>query len=96
MCLESSFSSAPALTCPLTRWKLYCCLCKTDHLDSLFHIETLSFPCTKTVIYGAVNGDRNDDRDVDFYEEFGGDGDRDAYLGDGISIRPDGTYYDDR
>jgi hypothetical protein len=64
--------------------------------DNLFHIETLSFPCTKTVIYGAVNGDRNDDRDVDFYEEFGGDGDRDAYLGDGISIRPDGTYYDDR
>ena len=64
--------------------------------DNLFHIETLSFPCTKTVIYGAVNDDRNDDRDVDFYEEFGGDGDRDAYLGDGISIRPDGTYYDDR
>ena len=68
--------------------------------DNLFHIETLSFPCTKTEIYSAVNDDRNydrnDDRDVDFYKEFGGDGDRDAYLGDGISIRPDGTYYDDR
>ena len=102
--------------------------------DNLFHIETLSFPCTKTEIYSAVcreekkavtaheqaymawkkldqstrkgsaetttnddrNYDRNDDRDVDFYKEFGGDGDRDAYLGDGISIRSDGTYYDDR
>ena len=68
--------------------------------DNLFHIETLSFPCTKTEIYSAVNDDknydRNDDRDVDFYKEFGGDGERDAYLGDGISIRPDGTYYDDR
>ena len=68
--------------------------------DNLFHIETLSFPCTKTEIYSAVNDDRNydrnDDRDVDFYKEFGGDGDRDAYLGDGISISPDGTYYDDR
>ena len=68
--------------------------------DNLFHIETLSFPCTKTEIYSAVNDDRNydrnDDRDVDFYKEFGGYGDRDAYLGDGISIRPDGTYYDDR
>ena len=85
----------------------------------MFHIETLSFPCTKTDIYSkAVTADEqafmeweklnqstqkgtaetttNDDRDVDFYEEFGGDGDRDAYLGDGISIRPDGTYYDDR
>ena len=68
--------------------------------DNLFHIETLSFPCTKTEIYSAVNDDknydRNDDRDVDFYKEFGGDGDRDAYLGDGISIRPDGSFYDDR
>ena len=94
--------------------------------DNLFHIETLSFPCTKTEIYSAVcRGEKkavtaheqaymawekldqstrkgsaetttNDDRDVDFYKEFGGDGDRDAYLGDGISIRPDGTYYDDR
>ena len=66
----------------------------------MFHIETLSFPCTKTEIYSAVNDDRNydrnDDRDVDFYKEFGGDGDRDAYLGDGISIRPDGSFYDDR
>jgi len=66
--------------------------------DNLFHIETLSFPCTKTEIYSAVNDDRNydrnDDRDVDFYKEFGGDGD--AYLGDGISIRPDGSFYDDR
>ena len=42
------------------------------------------------------NYDRNDDRDVDCYKEFGGDGDRDAYLGDGISIRPDGSFYDDR
>jgi hypothetical protein len=78
--------------------------------DNFFHIETLSFPCTKTEIYSAVNDDRNYDteiysavnddrnydRDVDFYKEFGGDEDRDAYLGDGISIRPDGTYYDDR
>ena len=94
--------------------------------DNLFHIETLSFPCTKTEIYSAVCREEkkavtaeeqaylawekldqstrkgstetatNDDRDVDFYKEFGGDGDRDAYLGDGISIRPDGTYYDDR
>ena len=94
--------------------------------DNLFHIETLSFPCTKTEIYSAVCREEkkavtaeeqaymawekldqstrkgsaetttNDDRDVDFYEEFGGDGDRDAYLGDGISIRSDGTYYDDR
>jgi hypothetical protein len=87
--------------------------------DNLFHIETLSFPCTKTDIYSkAVTADEqafmaweklnqstqkgtaetttNDDRDVDFYKEFGGDGDRDTYLGDGISIRPDGTYYDDR
>ena len=64
--------------------------------DNLFHIETLSFPCTKTEIYSAVNDDRNYDRDVDFYKEFGGDGDRDAYLGDGISIRRGGTYYDDR
>ena len=62
----------------------------------MFHIETLSFPCTKTEIYSAVNYDRNDDRDVDFYKEFGGDGDRDAYLGDGISIRTDGSFYDDR
>jgi hypothetical protein len=36
------------------------------------------------------------ERNVDFYKEFGGDGDRDAYLGDGISIRPDGSFYDDR
>ena len=68
--------------------------------DNLFHIETLSFPCTKTEIYSAVNDDRNydrnDDRDVDFYKEFGGDGDGDAYLGDGISIRPDGSFYNDR
>ena len=94
--------------------------------DNLFHIETLSFPCTKTEIYSAVcRGEKkavnaheqaymawkkldqstrkgsaetttNDDRDVDFYKEFGGDGDRDAYLGDGISIRPDGSFYDDR
>ena len=94
--------------------------------DNLFHIETFSFPCTKTEIYSAVCREEkksvtaeeqaymawekldqstrkgstetatNDDRDVDFYKEFGGDGDRDAYLGDGISIRPDGTYYDDR
>ena len=94
--------------------------------DNLFHIETLSFPCTKTEIYSAVCREEkkavtaeeqaymawekldqstrkgsaetttNDDRDVDFYEEFGGDGDRDAYLGDGISIRPDGSFYDDR
>ena len=94
--------------------------------DNLFHIETLSFPCTKTEIYSAVCREEkkavtaeeqaylawekldqstrkgsaetttNDDRDVDFYKEFGGDGDRDAYLGDGISIRPGGTYYDDR
>ena len=94
--------------------------------DNLFHIETLSFPCTKTEIYSAVCREEkktvtaeeqaymawekldqstrkgsaetttNDDRDVDFYKEFGGDGDRDAYLGDGISIRHDGTYYDDR
>ena len=94
--------------------------------DNLFHIETLSFPCTKTEIYSAVCREEkksvtaeeqaymawekldqstrkgsaetttNDDRDVDFYKEFGGDGDRDAYLGDGISIRPDGTYFDDR
>ena len=94
--------------------------------DNLFHIETLSFPCTKTEIYSAVCREEkkavtaeeqaymawekldqstrkgsaetttNDDRDVDFYKEFGGDGDRDAYLGDGISIRPDGSFYDDR
>ena len=64
--------------------------------DNLFHIETLSFPCTKTEIYSAVNDDRNYDRNDDFYKEFGGDGDRDAYLGDGISIRPDGSFYDDR
>jgi len=30
--------------------------------DNLFHIETLSFPCTKTEIYSAVNDDRNYDR----------------------------------
>ena len=94
--------------------------------DNLFHIETLSFPCTKTEIYSAVCREEkkavtaeeqaymawekldpstrkgsaetttNDDRDVDFYKEFGGDGDRDAYLGDGISIRPDGSFYNDR
>ena len=94
--------------------------------DNLFHIETLSFPCTKTEIYSAVCREEkktvtaeeqaymawekldqstrkgsaetttNDDRDVDFYKEFGGDGDRDAYLGDGVSIRPDGSFYDDR
>ena len=45
---------------------------------------------------GSAETTTNDDRDVDFYKEFGGDGDRDAYLGDGISIRPDGSFYDDR
>ena len=34
--------------------------------------------------------------DVDFHKAFGGDGIRDVYMGDGISIRPDGSYYDDR
>jgi single-strand DNA-binding protein len=33
---------------------------------------------------------------VDFYEAIGGDGIDDAYLGDGIYIRPNGTHYDQR
>jgi uncharacterized protein YifE (UPF0438 family) len=45
---------------------------------------------------GSAETTTNDDRNVDFYKELGGDGDGDAYLGDGISIRPDGTFYDDR
>ena len=36
------------------------------------------------------------ERDIDFYKELGGDGSGDVYLGDGISIRPDGSHYDDR
>ena len=31
-----------------------------------------------------------------FYKAFGGDGSRDVYMGDGIYIRPDGSYYDDK
>lgn len=33
---------------------------------------------------------------VNFYEAFGGEGDEDVYLSDGIYIRPDGSHYDER
>jgi len=36
------------------------------------------------------------ERDIDLYKELGGDGSGDVYLGDGISIRPDRSHYDDR
>ena len=96
--VEDNLFHIETFSFPCTKIEIYSAVCReekkavTAEEQAYLAWEKLDQSTRK----GSAETTTNDDRDVDFYKEFGGDGDRDAYLGDGISIRPDGTFYDDR
>ena len=96
--VEDNLFHIETFSFPCTKIEIYSAVCReekkavTAEEQAYMAWEKLDQSTRK----GSAETTTNDDRDVDFYKEFGGDGYGDAYLGDGISIRPDGTYYDDR
>ena len=96
--VEDNLFHIETFSFPCTKIEIYSAVCRgekkavTAEEQAYLAWEKLDQSTRK----GSAETTTNDDRDVDFYKEFGGDGDRDAYLGDGISIRPDGSFYDDR
>jgi hypothetical protein len=66
--------------------------------------DSISFHRTErdiTDLYDAVENETvsfsHTERDnVDLYDDFGGEGDEDVYVSDGIYIRPDGSHYDEK